>query len=128
YAATADDADDVILRLAGGVDDATPNANGIQVSNLVHLAQLTGDARYHDQANMILESFSADMRQTLVGHTTLLAAALDVLNPQQVVILGEGLDGSLAAALHSLSLPGALEHILREAETPSESPSLAGKT
>lgn len=138
YATTADDTDDVILRLAGGIDDATPNANGIQVSNLAHLAQLTGDERYHEQATMILESFSADMHQNLVGHTSLLSAALDVINPQQVALMGEAPDGDLAVALHSLSLPGALEHVLPTPEpvreptpgsTPASlSPSLAGKT
>jgi len=127
YAATADDTDDVIVRLSGGTDDATPNANAVQVSNLAHLAQLTGDERYREQANMILESFSGDMQQNLVGHTGLLAASLDVINPQQVVISGETLEGDLPAALHGLSLPGALEHILVETEPASASPSIVGK-
>ena len=132
YASTADDTTDVILRLAGGIDDATPNANGIQASNLAHLAQLTGDDRHHEQATMILESFSADMHQNLIGHATLLSAALDILNPQQVAILGESLDGNLGNTLHSVSLPGAIEQITSETAPASEatpaSSSLAGKT
>ncbi|CFX09730.1 conserved protein of unknown function [Candidatus Filomicrobium marinum] len=127
YATTADDTDDVLVRLSGGTDDAMPNANGIQVSNLMHLSMLTGDDRYREQAAMILESFSTDMHQNLVGHTGLLAAALDVINPQQVVIAAETPDGPMAKALHSVSLPGALEHIINDVEPTSRSPSVMGK-
>src|SRR5262245_28272123 len=37
YAFTADDTPDVIVRLRGAHDDATPNANGIMISNLMAL-------------------------------------------------------------------------------------------
>ena len=39
YATSADDTRDVIVRLRPGSDDATPNANGIMVANLVALAR-----------------------------------------------------------------------------------------
>ena len=41
YATSADDTRDVIVRLRPGSDDATPNANAIQLANLVALGMLT---------------------------------------------------------------------------------------
>ncbi len=50
YATSADDTRDVIVRLRPGSDDATPNANGIMLANLVALGTLSGEARYMDRA------------------------------------------------------------------------------
>ena len=50
YAMSADDTRDVIVRLRPGSDDATPNANGIMLANLVALGTLSGEARYMDRA------------------------------------------------------------------------------
>jgi uncharacterized protein YyaL (SSP411 family) len=44
---------DVIVRMRGAHDDATPNANAIQLSNLVALHLLTGKQAYLDRANAI---------------------------------------------------------------------------
>ncbi len=134
FATTADDVTDVIVRLASGTDDAVPNANAIMVSNLSHLAILTGDDRHHEQAAMILDSLSGQAGQNLIAYTGLLAGAMDVLEPQQVVLfLGEAeIDHAsspdLQSALHSLSLPGAIECIVAGGSKSSIStPALDGK-
>jgi uncharacterized protein len=127
YAATANDTEDVLVRLASGSDDAVPNANAIQVSNISHLALLTGDQTYAEQAMSILESLSPEIQNSLVAHTGLLAASMDAMNPQQVVITeGEGRD-AMVEALHGLSLPGALEHLLDSGDAGALAPSLEGK-
>lgn len=135
FATTADDVNDVIVRLAPGTDDAVPSANAIMVSNLSHLAILTGDDRYHEQATMILDSLSGQVGQNLIAYTGLLAGAMDVLEPQQIaVFLGETeIEGpsrpSLQTALHSLSLPGAIECIVAaDSESSISTPALDGKS
>ena len=50
YFTAADDTGDVVVRLKSAADDAVPNANAIQLSNLVVLAALTGESRYDDRA------------------------------------------------------------------------------
>ena len=56
YYFTADDTADLIVRPFSGQDDATPNANGAMVSNLVALYLWTGEERYLDRAEAILRS------------------------------------------------------------------------
>ncbi|WP_333794100.1 thioredoxin domain-containing protein [Hyphomicrobium sp.] len=111
YFTSADDTDDVIVRLKSASDDATPSANAMMVSNLVALGTLTGETRYLARAEAILEAFSADISQRLGAYTGLLAAALDLLSPQLVVLIESTTEGdeALSKALKHLSMPGAIE-------------------
>ena len=128
YATSADDTGDVIVRLRPGSDDATPNANAIMLANLAALAALTGEARYTERAAQALSAFAGDIRRNIVAHTGLLAAAVDLFAPQQVVIAGRDLEGGkdLMEVIRSISLPGALLYAL-DAGTSSELPALRGK-
>ncbi|MEW5963556.1 MAG: hypothetical protein AB1749_08325 [Pseudomonadota bacterium] len=130
YAQSADDTADVIVRLASGHDEAAPNANGIMISNLVWLSLLTGEDAYRARAEAILAAFSGDIAANLAGHTGLLAAAIDLLAPQQVAIVGAAGPGgaALVEALHSVSLPGALEYVIDAASAEGLGPSLTGKS
>ncbi|MEM6795573.1 MAG: thioredoxin domain-containing protein, partial [Acidobacteriota bacterium] len=74
YATSAEDTSDVIVRLASGTDDATPNANGIMVSNLAALTLITGNLDYVQQAAQIVDSFGPELAGNLIGYTGLLAA------------------------------------------------------
>ncbi len=122
YATTADDTDDVIVRLAAGTDDAVPNANAIQLSNLAKLGILTGSQAFTEQAMAMLESFTPDIQGNLIAHTGLLAASIDMLSPQQIVIsAGEG-QGRLVASLHEMAIPGALEHIMKQQDGAAAAP------
>ena len=111
YFTAADDTGDVIVRLKTAGDDATPSANAMMVSNLAALGTLTGDRRFADRAEAILRAFSTDVARNLGGHTGLMAAAIDLLSPQLVVLV-EGDDPSdtgLRKVLSRVSVPGALE-------------------
>jgi uncharacterized protein YyaL (SSP411 family) len=112
YATSADDTRDVIARLRPGSDDATPNANAIQLANLVALGLLSEEPRYFDRAKAIATAFSAEIGRNIVAHTGLLAAAIDLIAPQLVVIAGSGLPGGkdLIEVIRSISLPGALQY------------------
>jgi uncharacterized protein len=112
YATSADDTDDVIVRLRPGSDDATPNANAVMLSNVVRIAYLSGDQTGLDRGVAILTAFAGDMGRNIVAHTGLLAGAIDLIAPQYVVIAGKDLEGGkdLMEVIRSISLPGTFEY------------------
>ena len=107
YYFTADDTGDLIVRPFSGQDEATPNANGAMVSNLVALNLWTGEERYRARAETILRSFAGAMSEQVLAHCGLLAATLDAHAPALVVlIVPAGTDArSLRAGLRDVSLP-----------------------
>ena len=130
YAFTADDAADVIVRLRGGHDDATPNANAMMLSNLMALFLLTGKQAFLERAHAIPEAFAADLARSAAGHCGLLAACFDLLAPQHVVVIktGSGPDAErLARAPFRLSLPGAVLQTVPVDLVPQAGP-LAGRS
>jgi uncharacterized protein YyaL (SSP411 family) len=129
YATSADDTRDVIARLRPGADDATPNANAIMLANLVALATLSGDTRYLDRASELLAAFAGEIGRNIVAHTGLLASTFDVLNPQQVVIAGQHLEGggALMQVIRSISLPGVLQYALDDTVKDATLPGLRDK-
>jgi uncharacterized protein YyaL (SSP411 family) len=108
YHVSADDTPDVIVRLRNAHDDATPNANGIMVSNLMALHLLTGKSEYVARAEAIPTAFSAELARNLISHCGLVASIFDLNVPQQVAIVGED-RRELLAALQGVAMPGALE-------------------
>ncbi|MBN8910781.1 MAG: thioredoxin domain-containing protein, partial [Rhizobiales bacterium] len=111
YFTAADDTDDVIVRLKTAADDATPAANAMMITNLAALGTLTGEQRFAERAEAVLRAFAADLSRNLGGHTGLMAAAIDLLSPQLVVVV-EGTDAEsqdLRSVLRRISVPGALE-------------------
>ena len=130
YAFTADDTPDVIVRLKNAHDDATPNANGIMMSNLSVLFLLTGKSHYRDKAEQIANAFSAELAANLMAHGGLIASAFDMVIPQHIVVIGKADDADAAALLnevYSISLPGAVEQTVRDTtQLPVGSP-LSGK-
>ena len=135
YAFTADDTPDVIVRMRGAHDDATPNANAIMITNLVALGLLTGNPAYLDRAEAIPQAFAADSAKNTLGHCGLLAGFYDLLAPQQVVVIGSAdaaASAKLARAMFKLSLPGAVQQVVAEAALGpaglSTAGPLAGKT
>jgi uncharacterized protein YyaL (SSP411 family) len=130
YALTADDSPDVIVRLRGAHDDATPNANAMMVSNLVALFLLTGKETFLARAHAIPQAFAADLARTAVGHCGLMAACFDLLAPQHVIVIKTGSDPEaerLARAPLRLSLPGAVQQTLPADLVPRAGP-LADKS
>jgi uncharacterized protein YyaL (SSP411 family) len=134
YAFTADDTPDVIVRMRSAHDDATPNANAIQLSNLVALGLLTGNTSYMERAHAIPNAFAAELARNSLGHCGMLAACFDLLAPQHIVVIDPAADGSaraagkaqLANAMFDLSLPGAVQQVVSSGQGLA-GPALAGK-
>ena len=130
YYFAADDTADLIVRPFSGQDDATPNANGVMVSNLMALYSWTGEERYRERAEAILRGFAAAMNENVFAHAGLLVATLDSYAPALIVlIVPEGADArALRRALAGVSLPGAVVQEVRAGEPlPASSPA-HGKT
>ncbi len=130
YYFTADDTGDLIVRPFSGQDEATPNANGVMVSNLVALNLWTGEDRYRARAETILRSFAGAMSEQVLAHCGLLGAALLSYAPALVVlIVPDGTDAhALRAALRDVSLPNVVVQEIGEGEAlPASSPA-HGKT
>ncbi|MBA2126138.1 thioredoxin domain-containing protein [Hyphomicrobium methylovorum] len=126
YFTSADDTTDLIVRMKSANDDATPNANPIQLSNLLALATITGDAAYEKRAREIQKAFAPSVARAPIGHCGLLAAELDLDGMVQVgICLAK--DDALANVLKTISLPGALEFVSRGDLAETGSP-LSGKT
>ena len=131
YRTSADDTLDVIVRLRPAHDDAVPSANAIQLSNLIALAALTGEASYAARAEGLYRAYQGDVARGPVGHCGLIAASFDLAALAQIVIDdGKRPDAALKRTLYGKSIPGALEYVLQagRAEAWNELPAaLAGK-
>src|SRR6185312_3496083 len=117
YAFPADDTADVIVRMRGAHDDATPNANAVMISNLAALHLLTGNPAYLERAQAIPSAFAADLAKNPLGHCGLLAATFDLIAPQHVVVIATAdanATAALARAMLGLSLPGAVQQVVGE--------------
>ncbi len=130
YYYVADDTGDLIVRPFSGQDEATPNANGVMVSNLVALYLWTGEERTLERAEAILSGFAGAMTENVLAHAGLLGAELDLLAPAHIVLIApEGGDvRPLSRALANVSLPGAVVQEVRAGEALPPSSPAHGKT
>jgi uncharacterized protein YyaL (SSP411 family) len=130
YYLAADDTNDLIVRPLSGLDDAAPNANAVMASNLVQLALWTGDERYARRAEAIFSAFGGGIADNVVAHAGLLAAALDGLAPQLIVlVVPEGGEArELRGALSDVSLPNAVVQEIRQGDALPAASVAYGKT
>jgi hypothetical protein len=128
YFFTADDTADVLVRTRAAHDDATPNANGTMISNLVRLWLLTGEDAYRTRAEATLAAFSGAMWQNPIAHASLIIGALDLLVPQHVVLMDKGKSNAAGfrAALNELSLPNAVIQHVRDGKQISDTSPATG--
>ncbi len=88
YFQVADNADDVIARLKPVHDNAVPSANGVMAQVLARLALVTGEDRYRQRAEAVLEAFASEISSHFANMTALLAAYEMLAAPLQVVVAG----------------------------------------
>jgi uncharacterized protein YyaL (SSP411 family) len=99
YYWSADDAGDLLLRPHSTADDATPNPNSVAAQNLVRLAVLSGDDKWRDRADRMIESILSAAAQSLFGHVALLNALDLRLRGAEIVVTGVDSDALVQAAL-----------------------------
>ncbi|MGF1539943.1 MAG: thioredoxin domain-containing protein [Pleurocapsa sp.] len=74
YNNAADAGQELLIRERSYMDNATPAANGVAISNLVRLALLTDNTEYLDRAQQGLQAFSTVMERSPQAGPSLLAA------------------------------------------------------
>ena len=74
YNNATDNSNDLLVRERSYIDNATPSANGIAISNLVRLSRLTDNLDYLDKAEQGLQTFSHILSQSPRACPSLLTA------------------------------------------------------
>jgi len=99
YFLTADDAEGLVVRPNSTNDDATPNPNAVAAQNLIHLAVLSGDDRYRQKADALIEAVLSAGAGNLFAHVALLNAVDLRIGGAEVVCVGSDADALANAAL-----------------------------
>ena len=87
---TAEDAEALVVRQKDLVDNATPSSNSTAAIALVRLAALTGEQRYANQADRILQLIAGMIEKAPGQHSNALVAAdLRLRGITEVVIVGD---------------------------------------
>ncbi len=71
---TAEDADTLVVRQKDVIDNATPSANSMAAHGLMRLAALTGEQRYANHADRILQLLATTIEQSPGGVSNALMA------------------------------------------------------
>lgn len=80
---------DAIIRIRTGLDQATPNYNGVIVECAARLYFLTGDEAYRKIANGVASAFGQEVIRQAANVPTLLNAVEFVIVAAQIVIIGD---------------------------------------
>ncbi|MCB0969533.1 MAG: thioredoxin domain-containing protein, partial [Ilumatobacter sp.] len=90
---TAEDAEQLVVRQKDMYDNATPSANSVAANGLMRLAALTGDLRYANFADRILQLLAPIVGQAPGGTSNaLLAMFLRQRGLLELVIVGDEVD------------------------------------
>ena len=84
---TADDHEDLIQRPKPLGDDAMPAGNAVAAKVFGRLGHLLGDTRYSDAAENTLKAAWQHIQQGPYGHTGLLLALEEYLNPPETLVI-----------------------------------------
>lgn len=84
---TANDHERLIQRPKTLSDEATPSGNGIAAFTLARLGYILGESKYIEASEQVLEFAGQAINQSPMGHTSLLNAFEEQINPPQIIIL-----------------------------------------
>ncbi len=103
-------------------DDATPNANGVMIANLVALHHYTGSSGYLDLAQKIGECFAAEVQSNPFAAPTYLKNIRYLRDPIQIVATGEVPRELLLKAITGTGLDAVIHRITSAKGLPSVHP------
>jgi uncharacterized protein YyaL (SSP411 family) len=100
---SADDAENIIVRIKDAYDGAHPSGNSIAALNLLRLAHITGKSKFEDIASSMIRTYSSIMSNAPTAFTQLLIALDFAVGPSsEVVIVGDQGAKETAAILRAL--------------------------
>ncbi|MBN1195214.1 MAG: thioredoxin domain-containing protein [Methanomicrobiaceae archaeon] len=106
---SADDAEDLIMRMKVSADGAYPSGNAVMFRNLLRLSRLTGDMAFDQRAAELADAFSGAVMQSPTTHAFFLCGLDFAQGPtKEVVVVGRrnASDTSrMIDALHAAFLP-----------------------
>ncbi|MGH6819849.1 MAG: hypothetical protein ACREDU_03185, partial [Methylocella sp.] len=103
-------------------DDATPNANGVMLANLVALHHLTGSPDYLQQAQKIAASFAGEVAGNPFAAPSYLKNIRHLADPVQIAATGEVPRELLLAAIAQTGLDAVVHRIASADALPTEHP------
>jgi uncharacterized protein YyaL (SSP411 family) len=77
----------VPARLREAYDGPTPSGNSVAATNLIRLAELTGEAEYRKKAEGTLKAFGGEIERNPTSHTFMLAALDLIVNGVREVVI-----------------------------------------
>lgn len=98
-AMAADDAQDIIIRLAPTLDDAIPNAHSVTLGVLARLAAATGEAKWRQRADALFAAMAPAVSANPIGHVGTLNALDLYRRGREVVVAGPARQALYDAAL-----------------------------
>jgi uncharacterized protein YyaL (SSP411 family) len=100
---TAKGADDAVPRRKQVYDGALPSGNSVTLLNMLRLALLTGDTKYGELADQIINVFSEDVKNAPAAHTFMLLGVDFSVGPaDNVVLVGDPQEESLENMLSAV--------------------------
>ena len=129
YALAADDADDLIVRMATAVDEATPSGNALAADALVRLWLITGDDAYRARVDQLFAGFASEVMGNAFGHAALMNALDGRLAAEQIVVVAPTHEAAapLADVVRHVPFPGRVLTVTDGRDLPEGHPA-AGKT
>lgn len=131
YFTASDEDEPLIVRARVVFDQIIPSANGIMVSVLAKLFQITGDASYRERTNGVVQAFSGEVTRVAISLPTYINGLETVLANLQIAIMGERDNSktqSLVQAVLGRSLPAKTLFIADPKEPLPEAHPAHGKT
>jgi len=112
YCLSARDVTDVITRTRQCADNVMPSGNGTMADVLARLYLITGENRYRERAEGVIDAFPAENATAITNMPTLMNAFELLTQGAQVIIAGaNGTTHKLLRAAHTA--PGALHVVIR---------------
>jgi uncharacterized protein YyaL (SSP411 family) len=103
YFSVTKDAPNILLRMKEDYDGAEPSPNSVAATNLLRLAQITGQSEYAERAKATIGAFGDQLsRMPTALPQMLVALDSSLAKPRQVVIAGAPTDAATRALLHEV--------------------------
>ena len=102
YRLAASDAADVVIRMRSGTDEAIANPNGVAAAGLTRLYHLTGEQRFTDRAERLINAFAPEAARNPLGHASLLTALSVASDGLQIVLISAETDAGADALLETI--------------------------
>jgi len=116
YYYTADDGEQLAVRIRGAIDDSTPSANGTMLTHLTRLWLLTGEEVYRGRADALLRAFGTEAAEEPLNFGAYLGSAELYFTPVQIAVIGRQSQAGTQELVHESFRAPAATRILQVIE------------